>query len=210
MGNVFRLKSSTMFVRADEEIKESPLRVVFLSVEGNKTERQYFEYIEKYRDKLGIKAAVHLHTLQRAKKDTLSAPEDVLELLEEYLEIRNMSALPERLQKVIPSEYTDVFIKEYLNQEVASSDERVKKFEAILLEAGIDIVYNRYLKDLKGKDDVYGIVIDRDYKSHSVQQMNDIIKQCEKKGINVTSQRLYLNFGYCCIWLMLKILQVKN
>ena len=72
MGNVFRLKSSTMFVRADEEIKESPLRVVFLSVEGNKTERQYFEYIEKYRDKLGIKAAVHLHTLQRAKKDTLS------------------------------------------------------------------------------------------------------------------------------------------
>ena len=131
-----------MFVRADEEIKESPLRVVFLSVEGNKTERQYFEYIEKYRDKLGIKAAVHLHTLQRAKKDTLSAPEDVLELLEEYLEIRNMSALPERLQKVIPSEYTDVFIKEYLNQEVASSDERVKKFEAILLEAGIDIVYN--------------------------------------------------------------------
>jgi len=46
MGNVFRLKSSTMFVRADEEIKESPLRVVFLSVEGNKTERQYFEYIE--------------------------------------------------------------------------------------------------------------------------------------------------------------------
>ena len=41
MGNVFRLKSSTMFVRADEEIKESPLRVVFLSVEGNKTERIY-------------------------------------------------------------------------------------------------------------------------------------------------------------------------
>lgn len=40
-----------------------------------------------------------------------------------------MSALPERLQKVIPSEYTDVFIKEYLNQEVASSDERVKNLK---------------------------------------------------------------------------------
>lgn len=45
MGNVFRLKSSTMFVRADEEIKESPLRVVFLSVEGNKTERQYLNIL---------------------------------------------------------------------------------------------------------------------------------------------------------------------
>ena len=67
MANSFRLKSNTMFTRKDEEVKELPLRIVFLSVEGNKTERQYFEYIEKYRDKLGIKTAVHIHPLQRAK-----------------------------------------------------------------------------------------------------------------------------------------------
>ena len=82
MGNSFRLRANTMFNRIDEEQKEEPLKIVFLSVEGNKTEKQYFQYVEKYREKLGIKREVHIHTLQRAKNDNLSAPENVLELLE--------------------------------------------------------------------------------------------------------------------------------
>lgn len=53
--NSFRLKSETMFTRSEEYEQEPPLKIVFLSVEGNKTEQQYFEYIEKYRDYLGIK-----------------------------------------------------------------------------------------------------------------------------------------------------------
>lgn len=77
-----------MFNRIEEEQKEEPLKIVFLSVEGNKTEKQYFQYIEKYREKLRIKREVHIHTLQRAKNDNLSAPENVLELLEEYLGMR--------------------------------------------------------------------------------------------------------------------------
>lgn len=88
MGNSFRLRANTMFNRIEEEQKEEPLKIVFLSVEGNKTEKQYFQYIEKYREKLGIKREVHIHTLQRAKNDNLSAPENVLELLEEYLGMR--------------------------------------------------------------------------------------------------------------------------
>lgn len=46
MANTFRLKSTTMFSRMDDDINEQPLRIVFLSVEGNKTERQYFDYVE--------------------------------------------------------------------------------------------------------------------------------------------------------------------
>ena len=99
-----------MFIRSDEEHKESPFRIVFLSVEGNKTEQQYFEYIEKFRKQLNIKATVHIHPLQRSKNDNLSAPDDVLELLEEYIELRNSDTLPERLQNVIPSEYTYEFV----------------------------------------------------------------------------------------------------
>lgn len=38
MANAFRLKSTTMFSRMDDDINEQPLRIVFLSVEGNKTE----------------------------------------------------------------------------------------------------------------------------------------------------------------------------
>jgi len=85
-----------MFVRPEESKKQSPLRIVFLSVEGNKTEQNYFEWIEKYREQLGIKSMVHVHPLRRSKNDTLSAPEHVLELLEEYIEIRESEVLPER------------------------------------------------------------------------------------------------------------------
>ena len=45
MANAFRLKSTTMFSRMDDDINEQPMRIVFLSVEGNKTERQYYEYV---------------------------------------------------------------------------------------------------------------------------------------------------------------------
>jgi hypothetical protein len=44
-----------MFSRPEEENQEAPLRIVFLSVEGNKTECQYFDLIEKYRSDLKIK-----------------------------------------------------------------------------------------------------------------------------------------------------------
>ena len=49
MRNSFRLKSDAMFERTEEINREPPLRIVFLSVEGNKTEQDYFEWIEKYR-----------------------------------------------------------------------------------------------------------------------------------------------------------------
>ena len=177
MANAFRLKSTTMFSRSDDEIDESPLRIVFLSVEGNKTERQYFEYVEKYRVNLGIKASVHVHTLQRAKRDNLSAPQDVLELLEEYLLVRRNDGLPERLRKIIPKEYSDEFVNSYLNLKLDPNDDKVRAFETELEQAGYDVVYNNYLREFKGENDVYAIVLDRDYKSHTVLQMQNIVKE---------------------------------
>lgn len=64
-----------MFERPEELNEEAPLRIVFLSVEGNKTEQNYFEWVEKYREKLGIKARVHVHSLRRSKKDTFTSYE---------------------------------------------------------------------------------------------------------------------------------------
>lgn len=45
MGNSFRLRSDTMFARPEEASQEPPLRIVFLSVEGNETEADYFEWV---------------------------------------------------------------------------------------------------------------------------------------------------------------------
>jgi hypothetical protein len=204
MANTFRLKSTTMFSRMDDDINEQPLRIVFLSVEGNKTERQYFDYVEKYRGKLGIKAAVHIHTLQRAKRDNLSAPENVLELLEEYLVIRKNDGLPERLRSVIPQRYSEEFINCYLRSELNPQDDKVKEFESILAEVGYDVVYNNYLKEFKGKNDVFGIVLDRDYKSHSVSQMKKIAEQCEKKHY-----KLFITTPFE-FWLLLHLIDIDK
>lgn len=205
MANAFRLKASTMFSRMDDEVNESPLRIVFLSVEGNKTERQYFEYIEKYRNKLGIKASVHIHPLQRAKRDNLSAPQDVLELLEAYLVIRKNDVLPKRLRKVIPKEYSEEFINRYLKAELDMKDEKVKIFEAILEEAGYDVAYNDYLREFKGEDDVFGIVLDRDYKSHTVLQMKKIVQECMKKDY-----KIYITTPLFEFWLLLHLVDIKS
>ena len=49
MSNPFRLRSSDLFTRIDDDIKEKPLRIVFLSVEGNATEVDYFKHINSFK-----------------------------------------------------------------------------------------------------------------------------------------------------------------
>ena len=203
MGNSFRLKSDAMFVRPEELNKEPPLRIVFLSVEGNKTERNYFEWVEKYREQLGIKAKVHVHSLCRAKDDTLSAPEHVLELLEEYIEIRESEVLPKRMRTVIPTDYTDEFVEKYVenpeNVDVAMRED----FETLLQQAGIDLEYEHFLREYSGKYDVFGVVIDRDYSTHSVTQMNKIVKECREKGYHFFVTTPCIEF-----WLLMHLVDV--
>lgn len=192
-----------MFMRPEESNKEPPLRIVFLSVEGNKTERNYFKWIEKYREQLGIKAKVHIHSLCRAKDDTLSAPEHVLELLEEYIEIRESEVLPDRMRAVIPTEYTDDFVKQYIeNPETLNATKR-DEFEMLLNQAGIDLEYEHFLKEYSGKYDVFGVVIDRDYSTHSVSQMNKILTECREKGY-----RFFVTTPCIEFWLLMHLVDV--
>lgn len=129
MENQFRLKSSTMFERVEEDSPESPYRVIILSVEGNKTEQDYFKHVEKYRTQLGIKSCVHVHPLKRAKHDNKSAPQEVLELLEEYIELRNSEILPTGMREVIPEIYTDEFIQKYLKDSDKIDTKEKREFE---------------------------------------------------------------------------------
>lgn len=205
MANSFRLTSNTLFSRSEENEQESPLRIVFLSVEGNKTEEQYFSFVEKYRNQLGIKSGVHIHSLKRAKHDNLSAPENVLELLEEYLELRNAECLPERLRMAIPSEYSYDFIVDYVNGNCNAEDNRIIQFEQLLNSTGIDLEYDFFLKEYKGCDDIFGIVIDRDYKSHSVEQMKDIVQQCNDKGYMCFVTNPLFEF-----WLLMHLIDIKK
>ena len=87
MKNKYRL-SSDAFEREAEEEKIQPQKIFFLSVEGNATEKEYLEGISAYRAQLGIHAIVDVQVLGRKRKDTNSAPQQVIELLEEYLQLR--------------------------------------------------------------------------------------------------------------------------
>lgn len=52
------------------------------------TEKEYFDDLSKNRVKIGINAKVDVEVLRRGKKDTNSAPQQVIELLEEYIRLR--------------------------------------------------------------------------------------------------------------------------
>ena len=204
MQNSFRLKSDGMFSRSEEENQEEQLRIVFLSVEGNKTERQYFDLIEKYRSCLKIKKAVHIHPLKRAKDDNNSAPEQVLELLEEYVELRDPQKLPKRLMDAVSQKYSYEFVKQYLNKELERTKD-VEDFELLLEEAGIDLAYNLFLQDYTGNDDIFGIVLDRDYKNHSVEQMKRIVDECRNN-----EYRCFISTPLFEFWLLLHLVDVKS
>ena len=107
MSLPYRLGCSSLFVRTHEDSLE-PKRVVFLSTEGTKTEVQYFNFIEKYREQLGIDAIVHIEVLRRY--DTNSDPENVLELLEEYIRFRENKMFEKIIDSLSIKNYSIDFI----------------------------------------------------------------------------------------------------
>ena len=204
MSSRLQLVTSDMFARPDDGVDEEPRRMVVLSVEGNVTEKDYFEYIEQNRKELGINASVHVYVLKRANKDTSSAPSDVLELLQEYVDFKRGDLLPDSLRKVVPSKFSDGFIKKYLSNEFPSDNIEVQEFERILTKAGIDYAFSLF-KENYDKDDIFGVVVDRDYKTHTVEQLKDIIKTCEEKGYKFFITNPLFEF-----WLLLHVKDISE
>ena len=179
MSLPYRLGSRSLFVRTHEDSIE-PKRVVFLSTEGTKTEVHYFNFIEKYRVHLGIDAIVHIEILKRY--DTNSDPENVLELLEEYVQFRKNRMFEKEIDSLSLKNYSTEFIRTYLESPSSLSQKECNKFQAILQEEHIDLLYLDFLSKYHGEDDAFGIVIDRDCGSHSVEQMNHVLEKCKKQN----------------------------
>ena len=204
MSLPYRLGSGSLFKRPKEDTLE-PKRVVFLSAEGTVTEVQYFKYIEQYREQLGIDTIVHVEVLR--KYDTESDPEHVLELLEEYIRFRDTGMFDDEISMLEIRNYPTDIIRDYLDPEKSSTLPKGtrNKIAATLKDEHIDLLYLSFLNKYRGKDDAFGIVIDRDWRSHPIEQMNRVIEKCTQKGYFYYISNPCLEF-----WLLLHLVDVAT
>lgn len=200
--------SGPMFLRPDDGIQEKPKRIVFLSVEGNRTEIDYFRLVDKYRECLRVNSLVRIEPLSRYKSDTRSGPEDVFALLEEYTHIRADGIKPEDIKHALKpngEHYSLEDITCYLDGTLPSPD--AKRLDKALRTAKIDLDYQLFLSQYKGEEnqDVFAVMIDRDQFSHSDEQLTDLIERCEKKNY------VFLLSNPCFeFWLLLHLSDVKR
>ena len=182
MKNKYRL-SSTVFERERDEEKIQPQKIFFLAVEGNRTEKEYFQGISTNRMQLGIDALVDIKVLERSSKDTNCAPTHIIELLEEYLVLR--ASGEDDLLKDIPSEFKDAygepFIRAFLNNDSSITKKERNAFVTELKKIGYDIIYREYLSKYNNEVDEFGIVLDRDKLNHSETTLLECIKYCKEK-----------------------------
>lgn len=113
--------------------------------------------------------------------DTKSDPENVLELLEEYIEFRENKMFEKIIDSLRLKNYSTEFIKSYLKNPSALTKKECNKFEVAMREEQLDLLYLDFLSKYQGKDDKFGIVIDRDCGSHSPKQMKNVVRKCKEK-----------------------------
>ena len=199
-----RLNAGNRFERPETQ---SIKRVVFLSVEGEVTERRYFEFVRESRETLGIKSVVEIHVLRRG--DSSSSPEKVVELLENYLEVRNNNDFLAEVDKLELKHYDKEFIHKYLEAPDTIDVKEKRQFEGFLKEEQLDLTYLLFLNKFKGSDngenDVFGIVIDRDAGNHRPENMARIFDECDEKGY-----RCFLTNPRFEFWLLLHVADVKS
>lgn len=199
-----RLNAGNRFERPETQ---SIKRVVFLSVEGEVTERRYFEFVRESRETLGIKSVVEIHVLRRG--DSSSSPEKVVELLENYLEVRNNNDFLAEVDKLELKHYDKEFIHKYLEAPDTIDVKEKRQFEGFLKKEQLDLTYLLFLNKFKGSDngenDVFGIVIDRDAGNHSPENMARIFDECDEKGY-----RCFLTNPRFEFWLLLHVADVKS
>ena len=182
MVNKYRL-SSKSYDRETPNEQITPRKIYFISVEGVATEVEYLQGLSDYRTELSINALVNIEVLRRKTKDGYSAPEQVIELLEEYLSLREagnniFSDIPDEIK----NNFSPDFIQLYIETPESISPKERNRFELALRKAGYDLAYRKYLSKYTSNFDEFCILIDRDAGSHSSEDMNFILQYCKENN----------------------------
>lgn len=196
----YRLRSSA-FVRADDEKKIQPKKMIILSVEGDDTERTYFEHLNEHLDNM----VIQIEVLRHRHGDGYSDPKYVLELLKEYLIVRDGEIIPDELIQKFIKNYPENELKDYINGSSALTKQKQKKIKEELMKLGIDLEYRRYLKSFRSDEDYFAVVLDRDCHSHSRELMQKCVKWCQEKNCGCFVSNPCFEF-----WLLLHLCEVKT
>lgn len=182
MVNKYRL-SSKSYDRETPNEQITPRKIYFISVEGVATEVEYLQGLSDYRTELGINALVNIEVLRRKTKDGYSAPEQVIELLEEYLSLREAgnNIFPD-IPDEIKNNFSPDFIQLYIETPGSISPKERNRFELALRKTGYDLAYRKYLSKYTSNFDEFCILIDRDAGSHSSEDMNFILQYCKENN----------------------------
>ena len=78
------------------------------------------------------------------------------------------------------------FIQSYLDAKELIPDRQRKRFEATLMKEHLDLLYLKFLSDYQGESDIFGVVIDRDSKSHPRKMIEEVFSDCDNKGYKST------------------------
>ena len=148
------------------------------------TEKEYFDGLSKNRVKIGINAKVDVEVLRRGKKDTNSASQQVIELLEEYIRLREQNE--DDILQEVSEQFKEMFSLDFIKQFLEDPDKLPKKqknlFATELKKIGYDINYRKYLKKYNDELDEFAVLIDRDMQTHSESNMLECIKYCRDNG----------------------------
>lgn len=204
--NKFRL-SSNAFDRESEEEKVLPKKVFFISVEGNATEKEYLQQLSFYREELGIDSLVNIEVLQRQSSDTNSAPIQVIELLEEYIDLRKLDE--DDMIREIPLKVIETFGEDKIKQFIKDSSQlnRVLRntINTELTKYGYFINYRKYLNKFDSSFDEFCVLIDRDTQNHSETNMQECISYCKENNYNC-----YISNPCFEFWLLLHLSDVSK
>lgn len=207
MSNQYRIKTSDLFPRSDDDVKEEPQSVVFIATEGTVTEYDYFRYVDKYRVFLGINKLVRIEAIKREKKNSQSNPEAILDVLNEIVELHENGIDIDRLFSDLPNGNDINRLRQCINNSESNDDNYplLEDLQKTLKDKGLNLAYLKFISEYGERNDIFCVLLDKDKASHSKKQLLSVLENCDINGY-----KFYISSPCFEFWLLLHLCDVKK
>lgn len=176
-----------------------PKQIIYMSVEGSKTETSYFNHLKTCLQEQQEAPLITIEVLSH--NDNCSDPRHVLGLLQEHIALNEEGVIPSIIKKKLQAQdISEEDIKAYVNDNSILTTEKKDIINEFCELYNLDVSYRKYLKKLgKNENDRYVVIIDRDSKSHMVEAIEECIKATQNKNVPI---ELYISNPAFDIWLL--------